>query len=82
MQSWGTGSRVCAENCCARMRPGEWVPKCTSRKARLSSSGPHFTIFVMEEAWIMMCLVKVNGQSEEKELCGLKGSVHTVREVV
>lgn len=61
MQSRGTGSRVCAENRCDRTRPGKWVPKCTSRKARLSSSGPHFTTSVMEEVWIMMRLVKVNG---------------------
>ena len=60
MQSWGIGCRVCAENRCARTRPGEWVPKCTSRRARLSSLGPHFTTFGMEEGWILMGLVKVN----------------------
>ena len=73
MQSRGTGSRVCAENRCARMRPGKWVPKCTSRKARLSSWGPHFTTSVMEEVWIMMRLVKVNGTEWRKRALWVEG---------
>ena len=60
----------------------EWVPKCTSRRARLSCSGPHFTTFVMEEGWIMMGLVKANETEQRKRALWVEGSVHTFREVV